>query len=295
MGRYCPRSVARVLAALTVLGLTGTCAWASGVKLRFKPKIGEERRYKLLVSGRQEVSEHGQDGAASRSKRELRASIEYVCKALSAAEDRTRVETRLLKGAATVQFGDRTEAVDLPPYRRVTDVDCRRGVHDVREHFDVDDMPCWELPAEVMNAVSILEVACGTWTSHFEQLRLPAAEVEVGGTWADEKRPAEGTTNGSRFTLEELTTRSGHKCAKIRARWRDRFSRTGPPKGVDVPPEYGYLYVAEGQHTGEILWYYDYENSTDIHVEGSVGYEVSQPAFSSTSRSVLNFKVTLVE
>ncbi len=242
----------------------------------------------------------------------MRATIEYVRKALSATDKQTKVETKLLEGVATVEFGEGKATAELPPYTEVSVVNQRGERTDTKKGGDIGGETCWDKhPYQVPDTLLPLGISCGLWTAYADTPRLPEGEIEVGDTWRDERDLPDGDKWTRTFTLEKLTTHSGHKCAMIRERWRGRYSHRGGPDGGDVPPGEEPAYEVEQTDSGERLWYYDYENSAVVYAEGSVGRELHQdnrevrretesgmiyaPAYQSTTRSVKNTKIALVE
>jgi hypothetical protein len=55
------------------------------------------------------------------------------------------------------------------------------------------------------------------------------------------------------------------------------------------------ILAAEGVNTGDLVCYYDYQNSVDVLVEGTVGNETTTLATGSTEKAVMNVKIALVE
>jgi len=100
-----------------------------------------------------------------------------------------------------------------------------------------------------------------------------------------------------KYKLLDLTTHAGRKCAKIRASWRYEFSDM--KMGEEGEGEESAATTGSGLHTGDYLFYYDYENSVCAYSEGSVGLEMSvampSPSGEGTAsmKALVNVKTSL--
>lgn len=284
--------IARPLGAICwgVLLAALSAGSAQAVDLRFKPKVGEEHRFAFLMSGRMMSS--GDSADASDSRREGSVRIHYALKALSETDEQTVVEVRQLDGEATLSAEGESATVTLSPVKATFGVDRRRQSE--LEDMEGDDPPESEgMPDAVCGILGEMEVGCGMWMEAADMLYLPKDPVEVGATWTHEQKwEHAGTVQTTEYKLEELTEKAGRKCAKIRAKWNTPYSVTDVPEGNESIAEWLRM---EGLTTGEIVFYYDYENSLDVYIEGTMGSETKPEAADASTKMLLNMKISLVE
>ena len=271
--------------------LAAACLPAHAIVLRYAPKVGEVTKHRASMAGRMETEMAGM-GPAMRV--EMTMSMEYSEKAVSATEETTRVETRLLGGNATMKMNGESHTEGLPSGRMVADMDRRgRVVRVVEADFGGEEM------AQAMAPGSD---AFPNWSQF---AAFPEGDVEVDDSWTDELEiptAPEGPELKLTFTsrLLALTTFQDRKCAKLRS------SFEGPMKfdmsDVNVPGGQGGEGSMEATLQGDMLWYYDYENSVYVYGEGSIGMDMtmSMPmpegeSGSMTTKMVMNVKTTLAK
>ncbi len=283
----------RHCAALFVAGVLVVAALpAHAVVLRFRPQVGTARQYKLTMSGRMTMEMAGV-GEAMRT--ETTAEVEYREKALSREDDLTRYETELLGGKVNMTLGERIETMDVPTGRFVADMDSRgRLVKMVETEFEGEtpQQPFMGSGAESMPA-------------SFHYAPFPEGDVKEGDTWSDTiaiPTAPDGPELEMTFTSEllALTTFQGRKCAKIRTSFNAPMDMDledlGAPAGSD---ESGTI---EAALKGDILMYYDYDNSLYVYGEGTVGMDMNMsmeipemPAGNMTMKMITNVKMVMTE
>ncbi len=275
----------------------GLAAWlllsagspAQAIVLRYRPEVNEVTKHKMSMAGSARVS---MEGMGQVMQMELTGSLDYAEKALSETDETTRVETRLLGGTMTAKVSGESHTQPMPTGRTVVDRD-RRGrlVKIVEAEF------------ENLATPQLMGPGAETWTNMPNQFgAFPEGDIEVNDSWSEQLEiptvpggPEIGMTINSR--LLALTTFQGHKCAKIRS------SFEGPIK-LDLSelgtPTEGVEGTMEATLQGDMLWYYDYENSVHVHYEGAVGMEMNlamsgpdAPAGSMSTQVLMDVKMTL--
>ena len=123
-----------VIAALSLILIASstTCFGEDAVELRFRPKVGEEHRYRLLLAGRLESS-FGEDGE-ERERSEMTARVEYTTKVVSQAEHETLVETRAQTCEARLSCGEAESTLQMSPFTQVAHYDARHCLTEVDEY-----------------------------------------------------------------------------------------------------------------------------------------------------------------
>jgi hypothetical protein len=284
----------RVCLCVAGLWLAGGLTPAQGLVLEYKPEVGQTSTYKAMFAGRMQRAIEGDVPFATSKRYEVTATLTYTSEVLSQTADETTVELRMQQGQADVNAGDVAETVDLGALEAKVAVDRRRVATDpdmtVESELD-------EVHPDVIEALGTMELLGGQWLGLVDVLYLPEGEVEPGATWSHEPLLEEADLPFALkidHRLVELTTRAGHKCAKIAVSWRAPFSDIPFPGG-----EEGAVGSASGAFSGEYLVYYDYENCLEVYVDGAVGASVtatvSEPSITLTQNHQLNVKASLVE
>ena len=280
--------------SLALLIACGGLVHAEPIQLRFKPAVGQETKHRLMMAARVETASQTEEGSLA-ERGEAQVRIDFARKVTGEEGEETTIETRQLKGEVSVTVEGAETAIALPPFRTVRHFDRRRNQVGLAEE-EGGDPPESDEESTGCEIVGSLGVGCGMWAEMAEMLTLPAEPVEVGATWTKEhgsgSQDEKSTVN---YKLEELTSRSGRKCAKIRASWRHQFSTKGLSDLAEMQPGSVGILAAEGVNTGDLVCYYDYENSVDVLVEGSLGNESTTVATGSTEKAVMNVKIVMVE
>ncbi len=255
----------RCAVGLTAGLLLAACLPAHAIVLRYRPKVDEAVKHKMTMAGRMQMS---MEGMGQLMQVEMTGTLEYAEKALSAAEETTRVETRLTGGTMTAKVGDQAETQNMPTGRMVADLDQRgRLVKMVSAEFEGEDAM-----AQGMGP------GAETWSTMPAQFgAFPEGDVNVGDTWSEElKIPMAPDGPEMTLTIESellaLTTFQGRKCVKARTQFEgpmniDMAGLGGP--GADVEG------TVEAMLQGDMLWYYDYENSVHVYGEGTLGMDMN--------------------
>ncbi len=255
---------------------------AHAVVLKFQPAVGSAQKQKATMAGRIETS---MEGLGQMMRMELVSEMNYQQKALSQTDDVTRVETKMLGGKASVKFGEQSQSVDMPEGKIVADID-RRGRLTKLVEMDMKD----QQSQQMMGADAL-----GNWSQF---AAFPAGDINVGDTWAD--KITTPSSAGPELTLDlnskllSLETFQGRKCAKIRT----TFSG---PMTYDLATM-GQQGAMNATLQGDMVWYYDYDNSVYVYGEGTVGMDMSMsseapgmPAGAMTSKMIVNVKLALVQ
>ncbi len=277
------------MAALLVLAV---CVPADAVVLRFRPKVGSVQRHKASMAGRMETT---MEGIGQTMRAEMTIDMEYSEKVLSQTEEATRLETELLGGRSEVTFNQQTQTMDVPTARMVADLDAQGRVIELIEA----DMPEGPMSEQLMGK------GVESFPNWSRFSAFPEGDVKEGDSWSDTITIP--TTPGGpelemtfQSKLIALTTFQSRKCAKIRT----SFSA---PIDLDLAQlSLGEEQDAEGAMTatlqGDLLWYYDYENSVYVYGEGTVGMDMKMsmqipnaPGGMMTTKMVMNLKTTLVQ
>jgi hypothetical protein len=279
-----------------VLGLVA-CFLAAGslpaqaIVLRYQPKVGEVTKHKASMAGRMETEMPGMDQTMHI---EMTMSMDYSEKALSATDETTRLETRLLGGSATMKMNGESHTEDMPTGRMVADMDRRgRVARLVEADFGAPEFGEMMAPGGE------------TFPNWSQFAAFPEGDVKVEDSWSDELQIPTGLGGPElklTFTsrLLALTTFQDRRCAKIRS------SFEGPMQfdmsDMNLPGEQGAEGSMEATLQGDMLWYYDYENSVYVYGEGSVGMDMKMSMAmpegaggTMTTRMVMNIKTTLGE
>ena len=287
------KGAARFLSLALLLACCGF-AHAEPIELRFKPKVGQETKHRLMMAARVETASQTEE-VSSAERGEAQVRIDFARKATGEEEGETTVEIRQLKGEVSVIVEGKETTIALQPFRCVKRFDRRRSEVGLEEH-EGGDPPESDQEGTGCEIVGSLGIGCGMWAEMAEMLTLPAEPVEVRATWKEEHESVpQDEKLVVNYKLEELTSRSGRKCAKIRAAWRHQFSTKGLSNLAEMQPGSVGILAAEGVNTGDLVCYYDYENSVDVLVEGSLGNESTTVATGSTEKAVMNVKIVMVE
>lgn len=260
---------------------------AHAVVLRFQPKVGDTHRHKLSMSGRMTMEMMGET-----MRGEVTAEMNYAEKALSREDDVTRQQTEILGGTVSVAMGPQSETVDLPTGRIVADIGSRgQLVELVEAEFE------GEAPQPFMGS------GPESMSTSFHYGAFPEGDVKEGDTWSDTismPLSPEGPEVEMTFTSEllALTTFQSRKCAKIRTSFDAPLdidmAELGIPSGEE---ESG---TVQATLKGDMLMYYDYENSLYVYGEGTMGIDMSMampdmPGGDVTTKMIMNLKMAMVE
>ena len=286
---------ARALGPTLILAPAGA-APTSAVELVYKPKVGETVQHKVMLAGRLSVTASDPELASVLDERgEMTATIHYSAVPASQSDDATVVEIRMLDGQAVVKTESGTETVGLGTLTAKLTADRRLETSDVEFETEEDFTETSEEAYSVLDGFPLL---AGDWWELVDVLYLPAGDVSTGAQWQYEDRedlPSESAPPlVVKYTLLDLTTHAGRKCAKIRASWRYEFTDMKMEEGGEG--EESDAMTASGLHTGDYLFYYDYENSVCAYTEGSTGMEMTaaMPSEGTVSmKALVNVKTTL--
>ena len=241
-----------------------SCVPAQAVVLRYHPKVGEVVKHKISMAGRMETT---MPAAGQSMRMEMTGVVDYAEKALSETEETTRMENRWLGGKMSLKMNGESQSVDMPTGKLVVDLDRRgRMVKMVEAEFG------GESPAGGMMGPDLENLP--TW-SQFGA--FPEDDVKVDDSWSEELEfPA--LEGGPELTLVvnsrllALTTYQERKCAKIRTSFEG-------PMSMDISKVAPAGAAAEGAMEavlqGDMLWYYDYENSVYVYAEGAIGMNMT--------------------
>jgi hypothetical protein len=221
-------------------------------------------------------------------------TIDYAEKALSREDGLTRCETERLGGSIELTQGGQSQIVDLPSARSVADVDSRGRVVktvEVESERETDEHSLMGAGPESMPT-----------SSHYAT--LPEGDVKEGDTWSD-TISVPWAPGGSEIEvtcsmeLLALTTFQSRKCAKIRISFDGPveldLAELGMPAGEEGAG------AMEAVLKGDILTYYDYENSLYVYSEGTVGMDgqMTMPGMPGGGvmemKTIMNLKEVMVE
>jgi hypothetical protein len=288
----------RAVCLLSLLGIALVCttAGAEPIQLRFKPKVGQESKHRLMIAARIEESGGGdEEDRPSTQRSEATVHIDYAQKATAETDEQTTLETRQLNGQVEVSGEAGNVTINLPAFSTIQRLDRRRQTVGM-EDMEGGDPPESDEDGTGCDIVGSLGVGCGEWAGIPGMLTLPAEPVDVGSTWKrDQNAGVSGASFVINYKLEALTTHSGRKCARIHATWRQQFSTKGLSDLSEMSAGSVGMFAAEGVNTGDLVWYYDYENGVDVSIEGALGNESTTVAFHSTGKAAMNLKIVLVE
>ena len=287
----------RLLGLTLVLALAGA-APAGAVELVYKPKVGETVQHKVMLAGRLSVTASDPELAAFADQRgEMSATIRYSAVPTSQSDDSTVVEIRMRDGKAVVKTESGTETVDLGTLTAKLTTDRRLETGEANFESEEDFTETSDEAYSVLDGFPLL---AGDWWELVDVLYLPTGDVSEGAEWQyedTEDLPSESAPPVVvKYKLLDLTTHEGRKCAKIRASWRYEFSDM---KMEEEGEEELDAMTASGVHTGDYLFYYDYENSVCAYTEGSTGMEMTatMPSLSGegtvSMKALVNVKATL--
>lgn len=219
---------------------------------------------------------------------EITGSMAYTEKVLSETADTARVETTTTGGQVTLKMAGESQSQDMPKTRMVADMDRRGRVVKLVE----GDVGGEKVASSVLGA--------GPESLSFSNFgTFPEGEVNVGDVWSDEVRvPATKETPEIRLKVNsrllELTTVGGRECAKIRTNFRGPITVTlGEEEGGGT---------VNASLEGDVMWFYDHENSLYVSGEGTVGMDMrmsvaapGMPGVEMTSKMLMNMKIALAE
>jgi len=271
-----------------------SCLPAHAVVLRYRPKVGEMTKHKVSMSGRMETSMAGTAVPGATMRMEMTGAIDLAEKALSQTEETTRVENRWLGGKISVKMDGQSQSVDVPTGRMVVDVDPRgRAVKLIEAAMEDQSLTPQAMGPDFQTMVGWSEFGA-----------FPEGDVKVDDTWSDEIKLPTGE-EGPEITLQissrllALTTFQERKCAKIRTSFEG-------PMTFDLSKMAPADEEAEGEMEavlqGDMVWYYDYENSVYVYAEGAVGMNMTMsmsapemPAGEMTMNMLMNVKYALAQ
>ncbi len=268
------------------LGFTvAACLPVHAIVLRYEPKVGTVTKYKASMAGRMHTSMAGMDEPM---QMEMTTSMEYTEKVLAKTEKGTKVETKLVSGEGQVNFDGQSQTIPIPTGRMVAELDARGRLIELIETDLGDD-------AAMQQVMGVGGENFPNWPQFGT---FPEGDVEEGQSWTGKLSiPVPGGGTGMELTVKSrllaLTTFQDRKCAKVRSSFSGPMnldmSAAGLPAEEDVEGS------MEANIEGDMLWYYDYENSIYVYGEGTVGMDM---AFSMpegmggdmTSKMALNVK-----
>jgi hypothetical protein len=267
------------------------CLPAHAIVLRYRPKVDQVTKHKMTMAGRMEMSV---EGMGQLMQMEISGTLNYAEKALSETAEATRVETRLTGGTMTAKGGGQSQTQDMPTGRMVADIDPRgRVVKMVSAEFEGEDAM-----GQGMGP------GAETWSTMPAQFgAFPEGDINVDDTWTEElKIPTAPDGPEMTMNLESqllaLTTFQGRKCAKVRTSFEG-------PMDLDMADFGGAAGEVEGTMDamlqGDMLWYYDYENSIYVYGEGAVGMDMNISVAGAdmpggmNAQMLMNVKMSLAE
>ncbi len=262
---------------------------AQAVVLRYEPKVGSAYRYKQSLAGRMETSMAGVDQTM---RMEFTGELNYSEKILSQTDQVSRVERELLGGQGEIKLDGDGETFDMPRGTVTAEVDRLGRIVRVQEgEFEGDEgMP----PIMGPSAESM-----ANW-SQFSA--FPEGEIQSGDSWSGKLAlplTSEGPEIEVRYSSELLavTTFQDRKCAKLRTSFTAPFNvDAGELLGAGGEQGEGGV---EADLKGDLLWYYDYENSVYVYTEGTVGADMrmnvpGMPGEAAT-KMIINIKDVMVQ
>jgi hypothetical protein len=278
--------------SLALLLACCTLAQAEPIELRFKPKVGLETKHRMMISGRLAVTT-GTDKSPHRAG-EATGRIEFTRKVVSETEDQTVVETRQTKGEFVATEEGEEGTIKLSALKELTTYDRRRAPRETGPPV-MADPPETDEDGFGCTIVGQMHVGCGMWTGLLDMLELPSGPVAVGSTW--EKTQGENPRTVVNYRLQEVTQRAGRRCAKIRVTWQHEYSLSDMMQRSQSTghPEMDRFMIYQVGDAGDVTWYYDVENSVDVHLEGVVRLTSEQPGLGSTWALVENVKLVFLE
>lgn len=286
MRRHC-------LTGMVALFTLFVCLPAEAVVLRYRPKVDSVQRHKATMAGRMETTI---EGMGQTMRAEVSMDMEYSEKALSQTEKATRVETELLGGKILVTFNQQTQTMDMPTAKMVADMDSQGRVIELVESKVSDDQMSQQL---------LMGSGAESFPNWSQFSAFPEGDVKEGDEWSD--TISLPTTPGGpememtfQSKLIALTTFQSRKCAKMRTSFSAPINLDLAELSEGEDEDVGGAMTATLQ--GDLLWYYDYENSTYVYGEGTVGMDMKMaidmpnaPGGTATTKMVMNLKTTLVQ
>ncbi|MBN1461429.1 MAG: hypothetical protein JXA57_18025 [Armatimonadetes bacterium] len=274
------------LTGLMACLLLGMCLPAHAIVLRYSPTPGEVHKSKAEMAGKVETS---MPAMGQTARIELTMDMDYAEKVVSRTEGVTRVETEVLSGKVVTKMTqpmEQTQTTDVPTGRVVVDLDNRGRVVKMVEA----DMP----GADMSQFGAQGAESFPNWSQYSS---FPEEEIKEGDEWTatlEVPTAPDGPTLKIDLTSEliAVTTFQDRKCAKIRTRFSgplemDMSGATGGESGATA-----------GTMQGDVLWYYDYENSIYVYGEGTVGFDMQMDMGDMggmTMKMVMNIKTRLSE
>jgi hypothetical protein len=232
---------------------------ADAVVLRYAPKEGSVTKYQASVAGRMQASI---PGLADTMQMEMTSTLRYDEKALAKTEKGMKIETALVSGEMVLDVNGQSQTVSMPTGRVVTEMDDRGRV-----------LELVEVDLGGQDPLSQLGGQGGENFPNWSQFgAFPEDDVSVGDSWTDTVKvptPGGGPMLELSFTsrLEGIETKQDRQCAKIRTAFEGPMHLNLAELDVSEEGAEGSL---EATLAGEMLWYYDYENSVYAYGEGAV-------------------------
>jgi hypothetical protein len=284
MKRHCIAGMAAGIVLL--LGIP-----ADAIVLRYAPKEGSVTKYQASLAGRMQASV---PGLGDTMQMEMTGALRYDEKALEKTEKGMKIETALVSGEMVLDVNGQSQSVPMPTGRVVTEMDDRGRVLELVE-ADVGGQ----------DPLSQLAGQGGENFPNWSQFgAFPEGDVSVGGSWTDTVKiptPGGGQMLELTFTsrLEGIETRQERKCAKIRTAFEGPMHLSLAELDVSEEDAEGSLDAA---FSGEMLWYYDYENSVYAYGEGAIelSMQMSMPmpegmGGEMTTKMRMNIKTAVLE
>jgi len=279
-----------------VIGLALCAAFAvvlpaQAVTLRYAPKVGDTVRHKVSMAGRTSSNAEDVGGPLAEAMHiEVSGTIQYAEKALSETTDTVRIETQVTSGKFTMSIAGQSQDQPVPKGKVVADMD-RRGrlVKTIETNFGGKS-----------GVEDFMTGGAGNLSNFSNFAAFPEGDVKAGGIWTDEiKVPA--SQGGPELNLSlssrllDLTTVENRKCAKIRTTFKG-------PLNFESVPGAGDAGSMEATLQGDLIWYYDYENSVYLSGEGQVGMSMNMnmsgpdmPGMPMSVKMLMNIKLSLVK
>ena len=236
---------------------------ADAVVLRYAPEEGSVTKYQASMAGRMQAS---LPGVGDTMQMEMTTTLRYDETTLAKTEKGMKIETALVSGEMVVDVNGQSQAVSMPAWRVVTEMDDRGRVLELVEVDVGGQDPLSQLPGQGRDSFP-------NW-SQFGA--FPEGDVSVGDSWTDTVKiptPGGGPMLELTFTsrLEGLETKQDRKCAKIRTAFEGPMHLNLAELGVSEDGAEGSL---DATLAGEMLWHYDYENSVYAYGEGAIEFSM---------------------
>jgi len=274
------------LTGLLVCVLFGVCVPAHAIVLRYSPEPGQVRKSEANMAGKVETAMAAMGQTA---RIEMTMDMAYAEKIMSRSEGVSRVETEVLGGKVVTKMTqpmEQTQTTDVPTGRVVVDLDNRGRVVKMVEA----DMP----GADMSQFGAQGAESFPNWSQYSS---FPEGDIKEGDEWTatlEIPTAPDGPTLNLDLTSElvALTTFQDRKCAKIRTRF------SGPMEMDMSGVSGGQGGATTGTLQGDVLWYYDYENSVYVYGEGTIGMDMQMDMGemgAMTMKMVMNIKTRLTE